>query len=123
MYARPLNTATLIILVQHMITGALNELLTVCIAEQIVVRVLMLAIFQKLLQHICHCLIDGHDERFSILCNIDIDHIVIEIHILDLDIHKTALPNTRTEEESRNHPRLILRKIALLDVRLLQQCS
>jgi hypothetical protein len=59
-------------------------------------------------------------ERLSILSNVYVYYIVIEVQVFDFDIHKASLPNTGREEEVSHYPTLILGKTKLLDIGFLQ---
>ena len=81
----------------------------------------MLSVFQVLGEDIDHCSIEGHDQRLSVLRNVDVYHVIIEIEVFDLNVHKAPLSDTRAEKEIRHHPALVFGKGAFLYVRLLQK--
>ena len=81
----------------------------------------MLSVFQVLGEDIDHSMIERYDQRLSILRDIDIYHVIIEIEVLDLNVHKASLPDSCTEKEIRHHPALVFGKRAFLDIGLLQK--
>ena len=81
----------------------------------------MLPIFQIFGEDIDHRSIEWYDQRLSVFRNVDVHHIVIEIEVLDLNMHKTSLSDTRAEKEIRHHPALIFCKGAFFDVWFLQK--
>ena len=81
----------------------------------------MLSVFQVLGEDIDHRSIERHDQRLSILCDVDVDNIVIKIEVLDLNVHEASLPDPCAEKEVRHHPTLVFGKGAFLDVWLLQK--
>ena len=115
-----LYASTLVVFVEHMIARAFRELLTEDVTEEEVVIAFMLSAFEVLGKDIDHSSIERHDQRLSVLRDVDVHHVIIEIEIFDLNVHKTPLPDTRAEKEIRHHPALIFSKGAFLDVRLLQ---
>ena len=80
----------------------------------------MVSVLQVLFKNAYHSLIEWNDQRFSILRNVHVYDVVIEIKILNLNMHQAALPNTGSKKEVRHYPALILGEVALLNVRLLQ---
>ena len=116
-----LHASPFVIFIEHMIAGAFRELLTEDVAEEEIIVAFMLSVFQVLGEDIDHRSIERHDQRLSVLRNVDVHHIVIEIEVLDLNMHKTSLSDTRAEKEIRHHPTLIFGKGAFLDVWLLQK--
>ena len=61
----------------------------------------MLSVFQVLGEDIDHCPIEWHDQRLSVLRDVGVHHVVIEIDVLDLNVHKAPLPDPSTEKEIR----------------------
>ena len=116
-----LHTSALVVFIEHMITRTFRELLTEDVAEEEVVIAFMLSVFQILGEDIDHCSIKRHDQRLSVLRNVDVHHVVIEIEILDLNVHEAPLSNSCAEKEVRHSPALIFSKGAFLDVRFLQK--
>ena len=116
-----LHTSTLVVLVEHMIASAFRELLTEDVAEEEIVIAFMLSVFQILGEDIDHCSIKRHDQRLSVLCDVDVHNVVIKVEVLDLNVHKASLPDSCTEKEIRHHPALVFGKRAFLDIGLLQK--
>ena len=115
-----LHASTFVVLIEHMIAGAFRELLTEDVAEEEVVIRFMLSVFQIFGEDIDHSSIERNDQRLSGLCDVDVHHVIIEIEVFDLNVHKTSLSDTRAEKEIRHYPALIFSKGAFLDVRFLQ---
>ena len=115
-----LHASTLVIFVEHMITGAFRELLTEDVAEEKVAVTFMLSVFQVLGEDIDHSMIERYDQGLSVLRNVDVHHVVIKIEVFDLNVHKTPLPYPCTKKEVRHHPALIFGKGAFFDVWFLQ---
>ena len=105
-----LHASALVVFVEHMIAGAFRELLSEDVAEEKVVIAFMLSVFQVLGEDIDHSSIERNDQRLSVLRDVDVHHIVIEIEVLDLNMHKTSLSDTCTEKEVRHHPTLVFSK-------------
>ena len=116
-----LHASTFVVLIEHMIASAFRELLTENVAKEEVVVRFMLSVFEILGEDIDHCPIEWHDQRLSVLRDVDVDDVVIKIEVLDLNVHKAPLPNSCTEKEIRHHPTLIFGKGAFLDIGLLQK--
>ena len=113
--------STFVVLIEHMIAGAFRELLTENVAEEEVVVRFMLPVLQVFGEDIDHCSIQRHDQRLSVLRDVDIHHVVIKIEVFDLNVHKAPLPDSCTEKEVRHHPTLIFGKGAFFDVWFLQK--
>ena len=111
-----LHPSTFVIFIEHMIACTFRELLAEDVAEEEIVVRLMLPIFQVLGEDIDHCTIERHNKRLSVLRDVDVHHVVIEIEILDLNVHQTPLPDSCAKKEVRHHPALIFGKAALLDI-------
>ena len=79
----------------------------------------MVSVLQVLFKNAYHSLIEWNDQRFSILRNVHVYDVVIEIKILNLNMHQASLSNTGSKKEIRHYPALILDEVALLNVRLL----
>ena len=116
-----LHASTFVVLIEHMIAGAFRELLTEDVTEEKVVITFMLSVFEVLGEDIDHCSIQRHDQRLSVLRDVDIHHVVIKIEVFDLNVHKAPLPDSCTEKEVRHHPTLIFGKGAFFDVWFLQK--
>ena len=120
MNACGLNATAFIIFVEHMIAGTFRKLLTEHVAKQIVIIRLILPILQILRQDIYHRPIERNDQRLSVLCDVDVRDVIIEVEVLDLNVHKTALSDACAKEEICHHPALIFGKGAFLDIGFLQ---
>ena len=116
-----LHPSTFVIFIEHMIACTFRELLTEDVTEEEVVIRFMLSVFQILGEDIDHSTIERHDQRLSVLRNVDVHHVVIEIEVLDLNVHEAPLSNSCAEKEIRHHPALVFGEGAFLDVGLLQQ--
>ena len=116
-----LHTSALVVFIEHMIASAFRELLTEDVAEEEVVIAFMLSVFQVLGEDIDHSPIEWHDQRLSVLRDVDVDDVVIKIEVLDLNVHKTLLPYTCAEKEIRHNPTLIFGKGAFLNIRLFEK--
>ena len=115
-----LHASTLVVLIEHMIAGAFRELLPEDVAEEKVAVTFMLSVFQVLGEDIDHSMIERYDQGLSVLRDVDVHHVIIEIEVFDLNVHKASLSDSCAEKEIRHHPALIFGKGAFLDVRLLQ---
>ena len=115
-----LHASPFVIFIEHMIAGAFRELLTEDIAKEEVVIAFMLSVFEVFGKDIDYSSIERHDQRLSVLCYVNVHYVIIEIEVLDLNVHQTSLSNSCAEKEVRHHPALIFSKGAFLDVRLLQ---
>ena len=80
----------------------------------------MVSVLQVLFKNTHHSLIKRYDQRLSILGNVHVHHVVIEVKVFDFDVHETSLSDTGSKKEVRHYPALILDEVALLNVRLLQ---
>lgn len=120
MNSRCFNASPFIIFIEHMIASALYELLTEDVTEEKIVILRVLSIFQVLRKNIYHRLIQRHDQRLSVLRDVDIDYVVIKVNVFDLNMHQATLSDTCTEQKVRHDLALILGKGAFLDVRLFE---
>ena len=66
-------------------------------------------------------MIERYDERFSILRDVNVHHVIIKINILDLNVHQAPLPHACAEKEIRHHPALVFSKGTFLDIGFLQK--
>ena len=82
----------------------------------------MLSVFEVLGKDIDHSSIERHDQRLSVLCDVDVDDVVIKIEVLDLNVHEASLSDSGTEDEIRHHPALVFGKGAFLDIGLFEKC-
>ena len=94
-----LHTSALVIFIEHMITGAFRELLTEDVAEEKVVIAFMLSVFEVLGEDIDHCSIERNDQWLSVLRDVNVYHVVVEIKVLDLNVHKASLPDSCAEKK------------------------
>ena len=88
------HTSGLIVIVKQMIGSSLCQLLSIYITKEIIFFTLMLPVSQILFQNFHHCLIQWNNKRFSVLGEIHINHMVIEIYIFYFDIFQTPLSHT-----------------------------
>ena len=66
-------------------------------------------------------MIEWYDERLSVLRDVNVHHVVIEIKVFDLNVHQAPLPHACAEKEICHHPALVFGKGAFLDIGFLQK--
>ena len=87
MYTCRLNAAALVIFIEHVIASAFNKLLAKYITKQIVFCTFVLSVFQKFLQDVSHCLIEGNNQIFPVFGYGDMNNIVIKIDIFYFNVY------------------------------------
>ena len=101
-----------------MITSAFDELLAEGITEEIVCVGFVVSVFEVFLQDVYHCVVQWNYKWFSVLCDIYVDYVVIEVQIFYLDVYQTSLPDSCGEKEVGYNPALVFCKGAFLEIRL-----
>ena len=65
----------------------LTVLATVDVAKEVVLGRLELSVFKVFGQDVCHSAINRHYKWFYILCNADVNHVIIKVHVLDFYVN------------------------------------
>ena len=87
----------LVVVIESGVAGAFGKLLTVDVAEKVVLIGLVLSVFKVFAQNVCHSAIQGDYKRFSVLGNADVNHVIIQIYVLDFYVNQASLSDPRRE--------------------------
>ena len=93
MDARLVQPSGMAVIPQCCVVRALCHLLSIDGAKQPIFRT-SAAIFQIFMQDFYDVLIQRDNQRFTVLRGIDVNHIVIKVQILDLDVDKAVLSDS-----------------------------
>ena len=120
MNARFIQSTQVAVVPNGVVTAASGELFTVGRAEEPVIGGAA-TIFQILTKNLYYIFVQWNNQGLAVFRDVYIDNVVIEVHVLDSDIHQTILTDTSREQKANNSPTAIGGKVTAMNIRLLQE--
>ena len=114
------DTAQVAIVPQGMIAAAPGELVAVDGDEEPIVG-LPLSVLQVLMEYLHDILVQRDNQGLSVLRDIHIDDAIVEVQILDFDVHQAVLADASRQKQIDNDPTAVVGKVTSPYIGLPQQ--